>query len=97
MYFQWLAATGVLVWKIRSIERGSSTAKRLVAASGTSGAGAKAIKSALVRLSTLRSVEKTINLRRDFLTNGGPIKEPCAFTQRRSSANRPGFFQEKSA
>src|SRR5688572_10673215 len=67
MYFHWLAATGVLVSKTASMDRGSSTAKRLEAASGAIGAGSRAISSAHVMVSTPRSAEKTMSLRcRDF-------------------------------
>src|SRR6478672_1731535 len=66
MYFHRPAASGVRVLKIASRLDGASTAKSEVAASGTIGAGASAISSALVRVSTPSRVEKTMNFRCDF-------------------------------
>ena len=66
MYFQRPAASGARVLKIASRLDGASTAKRLVAASATIGAGASAIRSALVSVRTPSRVEKTMNFRCDF-------------------------------
>src|ERR1700759_4403729 len=99
MYFQRVSARGALVWKITSMERGSSTAKRLVAASCARGAGARAISSALVRLRTPKSVEKTTSFRRDFFTVGPAAfvsdKNALRLLPRASSAYEPEFSQEK--
>jgi hypothetical protein len=68
MYFQAVPADGVSVWKIASIELGMSMAKRVLVASGVSGAGANAISNALVNINTPTNDVKTTTLRCAFFT-----------------------------
>jgi hypothetical protein len=63
MYLHRPGLAGVCVWKITSIDSGVSTAKRLLEASGVSGAGASARSNALVSVSTPMRVAKTTKRR----------------------------------
>src|SRR5688500_16254022 len=84
MYFQREAMSGARVLKMASRLEGASTAKRLVAAAGTIGAGARAISSALVTESTPSSVEKTTSFRVDF------FMAPPIYATQRGATQRGG-------